>query len=270
MVKKIITVLLILVLVVTISGCTTSSSRSNNGVNNENNNANSCNHEYSEATCTEPSKCTICGDEEGSALGHSFSGATCTSGGVCTRCGSVNSALGHTWQEATCTAAKKCTRCGMTNGKALGHLDNGSGNCSRCGTKMSVDMNKRIGSPNDCQEIKSLGGFSFYKNSADGIKVLWGGKNNSGKTINYYTVTFHFYNAVGDEAYSEITGKATKNIKTVGPVKPGEPLIVFSVVDYVPVCDKVQIDEIKLEYSDGSVEYGWYGWYTSSENSFLK
>ena len=96
------------------------------------------------------------------------------------------------------------------------------------------------------------------------------GKNNTGKTINYYTVTFHFYNAVGDEAFSDITRKATKNIKMVGPVKPGEDLIVFSIVDYVPVCSKVQIDEIKLEYADGTVEYGWYGWYTTTENSWLK
>jgi len=99
---------------------------------------------------------------------------------------------------------------------------------------------------------------------------MWGGRNNTGKTINYYTITFHFYNPVGDEAYSEITGSATKKITWVGPVAPGEDLVVFTIVDYVPVCSKVQIDTIKLDYSDGTSETGWYGWYTTSENHLIK
>ncbi len=230
---------------------------------------NSHTHSYSDATCTSPAKCS-CGATQGLSLGHSFSSATCTAPGTCSRCGETKSALGHSWNSATCTAPKKCSRCSITEGTALGHSDNGSGKCSRCSTTLSVDMNKRVGSPKDSEMSKSLGGFSFYVNSADGIKVLWSAKNNSGKTVNYFTVTFHFYNPVGDEAYSQITGKSTKNVRVVGPVKDGEEFLVFSVVDYVSACDKVQIDEIKLEYADGTVEYGWYGWSTSYENSWLK
>lgn len=63
-------------------------------------------HSFSNATCTEPSKCS-CGETNGNALGHSFS-------------------------EATCTTAKICTTCGISEGLALGHLLNG-GICSRCG-----------------------------------------------------------------------------------------------------------------------------------------
>lgn len=227
-------------------------------------------HSYLEATCTEPAVCSVCGATDGSPKGHSFVNATCTARGTCSVCGEKSNALGHSMSEATCTSPQKCSRCGMTSGKALGHSDNGKGKCSRCGKTLSVDMQKRVGSPNDCAQVQNLGGFSFYQNSADGIKVLWGGKNNSGKTVNYYTITFHFYNPVGDEACSKITGKATKSYKVVGPVAPGEDLLVLSIVDYVPTCTKVQIDQIKLEYSDGTVEYGWYGWYTTYQNKFLK
>ncbi len=38
-------------------------------------------HEYSEATCTEPKTCTICGETEGEALGHTVDI------GICSRCG---------------------------------------------------------------------------------------------------------------------------------------------------------------------------------------
>lgn len=236
-----------------------------------------CNYNKGDKTQKESKyiKSSVNESEDGTNVGenqhkHDYSSATCTEAAVCS-CGDIQrGALGHSYSSATCLAPKKCTRCGITSGNALGHLDNGKGKCSRCGTSLSVDMSTRIGSPNDCQTIKTLGGFSFYKNSADGIKVLWGGKNNTGKTINYYTLTFHFYNSVGDEAYSEITNKATKNVKTVGPVAPGSDLLICSIVDYVPVCSKVQIDEIKLEYSDGTVESGWYGWYTTNQNSNLR
>lgn len=264
--KKILSLILCSIMVLCFAGC----NALNDSVTSTEKVQNLCDHIFTEATCISPAECSICGMINKGALGHAFNGQTCDDGGTCSRCGEIGSPLGHSWYDATCTDPQKCNRCGITDGNALGHSDNGNGKCSRCGEIITVDMNKRIGSPNDCEKTSGLGGFSFYKNSANGIKVLWGGKNNTGKTINYYTITFHFYNSVGDEARSEITGKATKNIKMVGPVQPGEDLIIFSIVDYVPVCSKVQIDEIKLEYSDGTVEYGWYGWYTSKQNSFLK
>ena len=81
-----------------------------------------CNHQWKEATCTEPRTCTICGATEGEALGHKWKEATCTEPKKCTVCGATEGeALGHKWAEATCTEPKKCTVCGATEGKALGH-----------------------------------------------------------------------------------------------------------------------------------------------------
>ncbi len=63
---------------------------------------------------------------------HNFSNATCTEPQKCS-CGATSgSALGHTYNEATCTKAETCTRCGVTNGGMLGHNYTKKGNCTRC------------------------------------------------------------------------------------------------------------------------------------------
>lgn len=82
----------------------------------------SCEHRYSDATCTAPKTCTRCGQTTGAALGHSFIGATCTTPKTCVRCGATSgSAAGHSWKEASCVTAKFCTICGESTGSALAH-----------------------------------------------------------------------------------------------------------------------------------------------------
>lgn len=78
-------------------------------------------HDWVEASCTEAKTCSRCGATEGEALGHQASKVTCTDGAVCERCKEEIPALGHDWVEATCKEAKKCSRCGETEGEALGH-----------------------------------------------------------------------------------------------------------------------------------------------------
>ncbi len=55
------------------------------------------NHEWTEATCTEPKTCAKCEKTEGEPLGH-------------------------TWVEATCSEAKHCSVCGETEGEPLAHI----------------------------------------------------------------------------------------------------------------------------------------------------
>lgn len=79
-------------------------------------------HEWAEATCTEPKTCVKCGETEGEAAGHEWEDATCTEAKTCSICGETEGkALGHEWEDATCTEAKTCSVCGETEGKALGH-----------------------------------------------------------------------------------------------------------------------------------------------------
>ena len=70
-------------------------------------------HEWLDATCTEPKTCAKCGKTEGEALGH-------------------------TWLDASCTEPKTCSVCGATEGEALGHQLSEAGYlspavCSVCG-----------------------------------------------------------------------------------------------------------------------------------------
>ena len=81
-----------------------------------------CVHDWTDATCTEPKTCSICGETEGEALGHSWSEGSCTEDRVCTVCGEVaEAAPGHDWTDATCTEPKTCKSCDETEGEALGH-----------------------------------------------------------------------------------------------------------------------------------------------------
>lgn len=46
-----------------------------------------CNHQWANATCTEPKKCTLCGTTDGVAKGHVWKEATCVTYKTCSVCG---------------------------------------------------------------------------------------------------------------------------------------------------------------------------------------
>ena len=81
-----------------------------------------CDHEWQDATCTEPYQCVLCGETEGAPLGHHWRKATCTSPEMCSRCGEKNGQpLDHDWSKPTCTEPATCHMCGITNGRPDGH-----------------------------------------------------------------------------------------------------------------------------------------------------
>ena len=96
-------------------------------------------HQWRDATCTEPETCTECGETRGKALDHRWIAATCTEPEFCARCGETRGEpLGHDWKEATCTEPEICSRCGETRGEPLGHdwkeaTCTEPEICSRCG-----------------------------------------------------------------------------------------------------------------------------------------
>lgn len=84
-----------------------------------------CYHRWNDATCTEPSNCSICGKTEGEPLGHKWSNATCVKPQTCKVCNETKGkALGHdpeSWStitKSTCTAEGEkeavCKRCGKS------------------------------------------------------------------------------------------------------------------------------------------------------------
>ena len=86
-------------------------------------------------TCTESGlkgnglHCDICktvllAQEEILPLGHQWTDATCTAPKTCSVCGATEgSAAGHQWVDATCDTPKTCLICGTTDGEALGHTE---------------------------------------------------------------------------------------------------------------------------------------------------
>jgi len=132
-----------------------------------------CEHEWSEATCTEMSVCSKCALKNATELGHDFAAhlctesvkcsrcdamsevtehdftvATCTEPSVCKRCGIEKApAKGHNMAAATCTVPAKCKDCGITSGSAAGHKPNGSvinPVCSVCGVQCFADNTQKL------------------------------------------------------------------------------------------------------------------------------
>ena len=68
-------------------------------------------HSYAPATCTEASRCTICYESKGSALGHQYTQNSCTEPSVCTVCNQViHKATGHDFING------ECRNCGNPTG----------------------------------------------------------------------------------------------------------------------------------------------------------
>ncbi|GGH20651.1 hypothetical protein [Paenibacillus segetis] len=108
-----------------------------------------------------------------------------------------------------------------------------------------VNAENRISEPSE---------FKFGVNSVNGITLSWWVTNLTDKTINYYTVKLSTFNPVGDPSYDEHSGDSSFNIRYVGPINPGEEFGVFSRFTYQATLDSIRIDEVELEYADGTVE----------------
>lgn len=81
---------------------------------------NPCEHKWTNATCTEPATCSVCGETAGDSLGHKWTDATCAEPKTCTICGETEGEpLGHHWLEATYDAPRTCSICGETDGEPL-------------------------------------------------------------------------------------------------------------------------------------------------------
>lgn len=81
-----------------------------------------CEHQWTDATCTAPKRCSLCEETEGESLGHNWTNATCETPETCSRCKETRGNVpGHDWLDATCTEPKTCRVCKTTDGDSLGH-----------------------------------------------------------------------------------------------------------------------------------------------------
>jgi hypothetical protein len=108
--------------------------------------------------------------------------------------------------------------------------------------------------------------FNYSVNSANGVKLTWKASNLTGKTIKYYTVKISTLNGVGDPSYDEITGESTFSQRYVGPLEAGEEFIFYDDFTYQGALHKIIIDQVVLEYMDGTKETVTYGYGTTDDS----
>jgi len=112
--------------------------------------------------------------------------------------------------------------------------------------------------------------FKYNRNSADGITLTWMATNQTDQTINYYTVHLRTINPVGDPSYDQNSGESSFDLKYVGPVEPGGTLIVYQLFTYQGALDSIVIDDIDLQYADGTKQTVRYGFQTSDDSGMDK
>ncbi len=91
-----------------------------------------CEHEWSEATCTEMSVCSKCDLKSATELGHDFAAHLCTESVKCSRCEETTETTEHILTELSCTEDSMCIVCGYVNAVSPGHTTE-NGICERCG-----------------------------------------------------------------------------------------------------------------------------------------
>ena len=84
-----------------------------------------CNHQWSQATCTSPKKCSLCNKTEGKALGHTpeADDGDCTTAVICSVCEVVvtQAKTAHAGGTATCFSRAHCSACEQEYGELAAH-----------------------------------------------------------------------------------------------------------------------------------------------------
>ncbi|MBR0470899.1 MAG: hypothetical protein IJJ55_06765 [Clostridia bacterium] len=139
----------------------------------------------------------------------------------------------------------------------------------------NVDIHNYISSPLDTdEEVKDIyypsldyykkGNFYCEVNSAGGVKLNWCANNLTDKTIKYITMTLRLYNRVNDLLPDDY-GQVSHEIKFTGPIEPHGSLWLYTdrPFAYANTCQSVSIDEMTIEYTDGTIISGNYGYATT-------
>lgn len=125
------------------NGSDVSSNNTSSGTNNSNGTNSSSNSNDTNSSNSSNNSNGTNGTNNSStpAHTHNFSNATCTAPAKCSCGATKESALGHKWQEATCQAPKTCSVCKQTEGNKAEHIVEGT-TCKWCKQVVAVNPNK--------------------------------------------------------------------------------------------------------------------------------
>lgn len=138
-----------------------------------------------------------------------------------------------------------------------------------------LDIRDCISAPLDTdEEVKNIyyPSLNYYKkgnfyceiDSAGGVKLNWCANNLTNKTIKYITMTIRLYNRVNDLLPDDY-GQTSIDIRFTGPVEPYGNLWLYTnkPITYADTCQSISIDEMTIEYTDGTIVSGNYGYATT-------
>lgn len=145
-----------------------------------------CTHSFTDATCTAPKTCTLCGVTEGNPAEHTWKDATCTAPKTCTNCSAaVGHPIGHDYKNATCTAPKTCSKCSATEGNSLGH-DYVEATCTRCQTTKLTDTGWYLICVSVDKEIDEHGEIVSTSQWLDDAELRFSPNGKDGSIVAYY------------------------------------------------------------------------------------
>lgn len=101
-----------------------------------------------------------------------------------------------------------------------------------------------------------INSFKYRKDYVCGIEWIFSITNNSGKKINYITLKWYNFNAVGDFVYDEISGKNYTQLIYTGPLRAGSNTgsIRNNRKFYNCSYNSSYISDVKIDYEDGTTE----------------
>jgi len=127
----------------------------------------------------------------------------------------------------------------------------------------ATTKNSILNMPNmfDCVGVPTL--FTFTRDSSDNITAVFKAPNYTTKQVRYYNLVFTMYDANGDKAYDPYTNQCSKKVKING-MKNGQDFIAYDIVGKSPDCAILILGGIDICYADGTTDYGYYGYQTTT------
>lgn len=102
----------------------------------------------------------------------------------------------------------------------------------------------------------TLKNFKYTKDSVCGIEWTFSITNNTKKQINYITLKWYNFNALGDFVYDSISRKNYTSVRYTGPLKAGKSSgkMRNTTKFYNCTYKSSGMSEIKIEYADGTIK----------------